>query len=269
MRDPSGSSVRLSLKRITKSVLRAAGYELRRTAEVPPYEPGIRHAEVCPNATYSPWLADQEFQTVYERIRNNTLVDRYRCYELWQLIAESAKLSTGDVIEVGVWRGGTGALLARKCQLAGLDSAVYLCDTFSGVVKAGAQDGAYTGGEHADTSKTIVLELCRALSLDRVRILEGIFPDQTSREVSTQQFRFCHIDVDVYHSAKQISDWVWPRLVPGGMIIYDDYGFHDCAGITRLVNEERIEKDRLVIHNLNGHAVVIKIGNSVRCEDTE
>ena len=73
--------------------------------ELAPRAPDIRHAEVFPNATYSPWLADNEFQTSYERIRGNTLVDRYRCYELWQLIAETAKLKAGGVIEVGVWRG--------------------------------------------------------------------------------------------------------------------------------------------------------------------
>lgn len=247
------------MKRMAKSVIRAAGYELRRRGEVPPYDPDIRHADVSPNATYSPWLADLEFQEVYERIRAFTLVDRYRCYELWQLIAEAAKLPKGDVIEVGVWRGGTGALMGRKCQLAGLDTRLYLCDTFQGVVKAGAQDGAYRGGEHADTNKAMVLDLCRCWDLDRVHILEGIFPDQTGHEVSTRDFRFCHIDVDVYKSAKDVVDWIWPRLVPGGLIVYDDYGFHDCVGITRLVNEERLKKDRLVIHNLNGHGVVIKI----------
>ncbi|HTP32842.1 MAG TPA: TylF/MycF/NovP-related O-methyltransferase [Candidatus Acidoferrales bacterium] len=265
MHDPSGTAG-FSLKHLAKSVIRSAGYELRRTAELPAHAPDIRHAEVSPNATYSPWLADEEFQKVYEGIRGNTLVDRYRCYELWQLIAETAKLESGDVLEVGVWRGGTGVLMAQKCRLGGLDNMIYLCDTFRGVVKAGAQDGAYAGGEHADTNKAIVLELCRKWSLDRVRILEGIFPDQTAHEISDRRFRLCHIDVDVYQSAKDIADWVWPRLVSGGMVVYDDYGFHDCTGITRFVNEERLKPDRLVIHNLNGHAVVIKLGDGATPE---
>jgi O-methyltransferase len=76
------------------------------------------------------------------------------------------------------------------------------------------------------------------------------------------QFRLCHVDVDVYESAKAIAEWIWPRLVMGGIIVYDDYGFHDCTGITRFVNEERLKSDRVVIHNLNGHALVIKIRDS-------
>jgi O-methyltransferase len=251
---------------MTKSAIRAAGYELRRTAELPRRAPGIPHAEVFPDATYSPWLADEEFRKIDERIRKNTLVDKYRCYELWHLVGETAKLKGGDILEVGVWRGGTGALLAKKCQLLGLDATVYLCDTFRGVVKAGSDDGTYVGGEHADTSKGTVLELCKSLKLDNVRVLSGIFPDDTGPQV-TGQIRFCHIDVDVYESARAIAEWVWPRLVTGGIIVYDDYGFHDCTGITRFVNEECAKSDRLVLHNLNGHGVVIKIGDAAALKE--
>jgi O-methyltransferase len=242
-----------------KSSLHAAGYELRRTAELPPRSPDIRHAEVFPAATYSPWLADEEFKQVFEAVRNNTLVDRYRCYELWQLVSESSKLERGDLIEVGVWRGGSGALIAKKCQLAGIGDMVYLCDTFQGVVKAGTRDTAYRGGEHSDTSRAAVEALCSHLQLDRVCILEGIFPEQCGHLVEDHRFRLCHIDVDVYDSAKDIAEWVWPRLVPGGIIVYDDYGFYSCSGVTQFVNQERSQPDRLVLHNLNGHAVVIKL----------
>jgi O-methyltransferase len=54
-------------------------------------------------------------------------------------------------------------------------------------------------------------------------------------------------------------EWLWPKLVPGGIVVFDDYGFQFCDGVTQLVNEERIKKDRIVIHNLNGHAILIKI----------
>jgi len=251
--------MRDSIKRIAKAVMKASGYEVRGTKELPPRAPDIRHAEIFPTATYCPWLADEEFNRVYEAVRNHTLVDRYRCYELWQLVAEAAKLPAGDVIEIGVWRGGTGALVARKCQIDGIHDTVYLCDTFQGVVKAGPQDVTYVGGEHADTAKGVVTALCDSLKLDRIRILQGIFPEDSGVMVCDRSFRLCHIDVDAYQSAKDIAEWIWPRLVPGGIVVYDDYGFYSCVGITRFVNEERAKPDRMVIHNLNGHALVFKI----------
>ena len=248
-----------NIRHLAKSAVRAMGWEVRRRAELPVHAAGIRHAEVFPAATYSPWLADQGFQRVYQIVRDNTLVDIYRCYELWQLVAEAAKLPTGDLIEIGVWRGGTGALIAKRSQLLALAAKVFLCDTFQGVVKSGSRDSAYVGGEHADTNRAVVASLARSLNLNQVEILEGIFPDQTGDALRERTFRFCHIDVDVYDSAKDIVGWIWPRLVPGGLVVYDDYGFHSCVGITRFVNEERSQPDRIVVHNLNGHAIVMKV----------
>lgn len=259
MNHRNGHPLKYRLKERVKKFVNAAGYEVRRTGELPPRFPGIRHADIFPLATYCPWLADEEFESVYEVIKPNTLVDRYRCYELWQLVAEAGKLERGDLIEIGVWRGGTGALITRKCQLAGIQDTVYLCDTFKGVVKAGPQDEGYGGGEHADTTQEAVLRVCRTLELDRFRIVPGVFPDESGHLLSDRHFRFCHIDVDVYQSAKDIVEWIWPRLVRGGIIVYDDYGFYACGGITQFVNEERRKTDRIITYNLNGHAVVIKI----------
>jgi O-methyltransferase len=246
------------LKQTATKTFRRAGFEIRSTKEMRPYEPDIRHEEIFPEATYSPWLSDAEFNGVYATVREKTLVDRYRCYELWELVGEVAKLPEGDLLEVGVWRGGTGAIIAKKARLAGIQNPVYLCDTFKGVVKAGSLDAFYTGGEHADTTKEGVIDLMDRMNLEGVRVLEGIFPDDCRHLLEGRSFRFCHIDVDVYQSARDITEWIWPRLVPHGAIVYDDYGFRSCIGVTRFVNEERSSPDRMVIHNLNGHAIVVK-----------
>lgn len=219
----------------------------------------LPHSVVRPVATYSPWRADHEFQAAFESVRPNTLVDVYRCFDLWQLVAEAGKLPAGDIIEVGVWRGGTGCLMAQRAKLAGIQSIIYLCDTFQGVVKAGASDRHYAGGEHADTSEAMVTGLAKHLDLDNIQILCGTFPDETSHLVADASFRLCHIDVDVYESGRDILAWVWPRLVRGGIVVFDDYGCLSTGGITQLVNEERSRTDRLMLHNLNGHAVLIKL----------
>ena len=51
----------------------------------------------------------------------------------------------------------------------------------------------------------------------------------TGASLATKRFRFCDIDVDVFQSAKDILDWIWPRMVIGGVVVYDDYGFKGCA----------------------------------------
>ncbi len=222
---------------------------------------GNDHELIIPLATFAPWNSDNSFQDTYKKVSKHTLVDKYRCYELWSLIEQSAKLSEGSIIEIGVWRGGTGAIIAKGALECGLECPVYLCDTFNGIVKAGAKDPSYLDGDLNDTSKEIAADLIfNQMGLNNVQILEGIFPDETAQGLAGEKFRFAHIDVDVYNSAKGIADWIWDKMIIGGIIVYDDYGFYPTPGITRFVDEQRSYKDRLVLHNLNGHGIVVKLG---------
>ena len=246
------------LKRAVRAGLSHFGLDVYRV-RVPPkaHAFDIPHEIIQPTATYAPWLADPSFMAVYDAIRKNTLVDIYRCYELWILAGRLAHLP-GDVIEIGVWRGGTGALIAHKVQSVTPDRTVYLCDTFTGVVGVGPRDTRYKGGEHAETSIDVVRELITRMGLNNTRILAGIFPQETGAQVTSERLALIHIDVDVHDSAKWCFEWGWPRIVPGGAIVFDDYGFHGCEGVTRMVNDI-CEPDAAIIYNLNGHAIVIKV----------
>jgi O-methyltransferase len=250
-------ALNLLLKSTLKNLARSYGVHVRYMPRL--LKKGPDYEVVLPNATYSPWNLDEEFNAAYSKIRDATLVDKYRCFELWGLVEQCAKLEAGALLEVGVWRGGTTALIGTRARKLGLRDKVYACDTFSGVVKAGVEDPNYVGGEHADTSRRSVEDLFyRTLILDNIEILTGVFPEETGAQIENVTFRFCHIDVDVYQSAKDVTDWVWARLVPGGMIVYDDYGGDTTPGIARYVNEQLPLKDRIVLSNLNGHAIVIK-----------
>jgi len=218
-----------------------------------PGAPDILHSRLLPNATYSPWLSDAAFLACYEAIKHHTLVDIYRCYELWLIGTQLVRVE-GDCLEVGVWRGGTGCLLAKSVESSG--KTVVLADTFSGVVKAGMRDTAYVGGEHADASEEDVLALARRLSVGNILTLKGVFPDATG-SAAPNRIALLHCDVDVYASARDLVDWTIPRLTPGALMLFDDYGFGDCEGVTRLVNELRAGGQFLFFYNLNGHAILI------------
>ena len=139
----------------------------------------------------------------------------------------------GDVLEVGVWRGGTGVLLAERSRQLGLDATVILADTFEGVVGAGDQDPWYEGGEHADTS---------------VEVVESLK---------------AHIDVDVYSSALSTLKWAWPRLGVGGLVIFDDFGSYECEGIATLGMQLMSAAGSVLrgVTNLNGHLTVVKVAD--------
>jgi len=209
------------------------------------------------NYTYAPWLSDSEFSNLYNKIEKYTLLGKIKSYVLWELVKETNGLR-GSMLEVGVWKGGSGALIGKQAE-HGVDSGfLYLCDTFTGVVKTGEKDTFYKGGEHADTTIEIVEKLFNSLKIKNMKILKGIFPDETGHMINDTEFKFCHIDVDVYQSTKDIFEWIWPRMVVGGIILIDDYGFYNCDGVTKFVNEEKMKPDRIVVNNWAGQAIIIK-----------
>lgn len=236
---------------------------LRRFARLQGPQTRYSHELIVPmTSTYSPWHDDMAFREVYDAIALHTFVDQYKCYELWEQLGQLSHVP-GGVLEVGVWRGGTGSLIARAARHHGLDAAVVLCDTFAGVAKAGADDPWYKGGEHQDTSPTVVEDLARRLGV-QVEILEGVFPEDTGVRIEHRTFRMVHIDVDVYESARSVLAWAWPRLSVGGVVVWDDYGAFECEGVATLGRElfaAKMPAGRLV-HNLNGHLMLFKLADA-------
>jgi hypothetical protein len=85
------------MKRAVRAALYKLGYELSRIPADGPTTPG--YSDVRPLANYSPWLEDREFLRVYNLIKSNTLVDSYRCWELWKLAHQVSDF--GVFLEVG------------------------------------------------------------------------------------------------------------------------------------------------------------------------
>lgn len=201
----------------------------------------------------APWIDDAEFSKLYEAIHDNTLVDRNRCYALY-LVSKQVKDVPGDVLEVGTWRGGTAGILTS--QLPGKQ--IYIADTFTGVVKSSDWEH-YKDKAHDDTSRDIVEGLLEKLKVDNFTILEGIFPEETGEQLVADKLSLVYLDVDVYQSTKDAFNFVWGRLSPGGIVVFDDYGMISaCEGIKRFVDEVSGDADKVFLQNLNGQAYIIK-----------
>ena len=132
-------------------------------------------------------------------------------------------------------------------------------------LRAGPRDTYYTGGEHANTSAGEVRDLLDRLDLTEVQLLVGVFPEETAGPVENRRFALCHIDVDVYQSAKDAFCWAWPRMVPGGIVVFDDYGFYGCEGVTAFVEELAAEVEQpdgrfVVIPSLSCQSILVRTG---------
>lgn len=190
--------------------------------------------------TNRPVWNDPELLTTLESIQGIAHLDGNRLFQLWHLISMAPE--GGSLIEVGVWRGGSGAVIARKAQKSHPGATVYLCDTFTGLPNVDPQlDPFLREHQGDDTSAKMVNALMISLELENVRIIPGVFPGSFTDPVDA--FSFAHIDVDVYRSCRETFEWIWPKLLPGGIVVFDDYGYSGTPGMTLCINEI-IEKRR-------------------------
>jgi O-methyltransferase len=205
---------------------------------------------------YAPWVTDEQFKFIYYLIKDYSLLDLYRLYDLYSLAKQSHKID-GCILEVGVANGGSGALLSFIAKEQ--NKTCYLADTWKGVVKVSDKDTSYSGGEFDYAETEIVNHLLSCLNTTaNTQLLIGVFPDDTAEQI-IDKVSFIHIDVDTYISCKDTVEWLIPKLSIGGIVVFDDYGFLGLEGVTRYVNEFSEDPRFIYNYNLNGHATLVKI----------
>lgn len=208
---------------------------------------------------FSPWLMDGAFRQLLARAAPYTLVSADRCYVLYTLASQALHLH-GDIWECGVYKGGTALLLAQAiAQGAGTPARpqLHLFDTFTGLPPTDTQRDLLHAGAFADTTLDAVTRLLE--EYDFVSYHRGTMPG-TFEELEAATISFAHVDVDIYDSVLACCAFIYPRLVAGAVMVFDDYGFPSCPGARRAVDEFFADKPErpLVLHS--GQAVVFALG---------
>jgi O-methyltransferase len=206
---------------------------------------------------YSPWEGEQAFEGIYRQLQSLTLVSRERCYMLWKTLQQSVHLQ-GDFVECGVFRGGTALLAAQTLQEhIREERRFHLFDSFEGMPKTTCGVDRFRSGDFSGTSVEAVGNLFAPYSF--VKFHRGFIPD-TFADLQIDQIAWAHIDVDIYQSVHDCIRYIYPRLVPGAFLIFDDYGFPSCAGARRAVDEAFATLPEAPLCLLTGQCLVVKLG---------
>jgi len=174
------------------------------------------------------WPADAETMVGLKRLDNLQF-----CVE--QILQDDIP---GDLIETGVWRGGS-AIFMRGVLKAHDDTSrvVWAADSFQGLPKARPgvwRDDELGGLSDFATTLAVPLEEVRAnfqrygLLDDRVRFLQGWFRD-TLPVAPIGQLAVMRLDGDMYESTMDALKALYPKLSAGGFCIVDDYYSHSGA----------------------------------------
>jgi O-methyltransferase len=206
---------------------------------------------------FSPWEGAADFVEHDRAVRKHTLVSRDRCHVLWRTLQQSLRLS-GDLVECGVFRGGTALLEART--LAAAEGAtrrqLHLFDSFQGMPEEVSSEESFRPGHLGRTSPAHVRQLLADYSFVQMHV--GFIPD-TFAGLKLEQVAWAHVDLDIYEAIRDAIAFLYPRLVPGGFLIFDDYGFPSCPGARRAVDEAFAERREVPLCLPTGQCLVVKL----------
>jgi predicted O-methyltransferase YrrM len=147
-------------------------------------------------------------------------------YIIESLVRLASKAPEGNIVEVGVYQGGTAWHLTELAKQQ--NRKIYLYDTFSGIPFKGDLD-YHQVGDFSDTSFEKVRD-----ALPYATVVEGIFPDSA---VEMDNIAFVHLDCDQYQSVIDSIAYLKPKMVKGGIIWFDDaIGDHNYVGTPGQVN---------------------------------
>ena len=144
-------------------------------------------------------------------------------------IATSIKAAniSGDIVECGVYNGGSAALLAAV--FADTDKRIWLYDSFKGMPPAvayndGQEAEKYTGQCVGSLDKVREVFAKVKVAADKAVIMEGWFKDTFKHPLRPDKVAILHIDCDWYASVLCSLHKFYCMVEPGGAIILDDFG---------------------------------------------
>jgi hypothetical protein len=162
----------------------------------------------------------------------------------------------GELAECGVWEGASLIPIALFLRQRGIRKHIYGFDSFCGFDNSiekdlqlgGADDPNKRVGGFSNTSLNLVQrKLKRFDLLNMVTLHDGYFKNTLYR-VSDESFAFVHLDCDIYESYKTCLNFFYPRMVPGGIILLDEYNDPPWPGCNQAVDEFLADKrEELII----------------------
>lgn len=204
-----------------------------------------------PSLQYSDFEA---YQTeILARVRPYTMTSPERIKALIDAVTYLNKYEIeGDLVECGVWKGGSSmAMLLAMKQDGLLSRDVYLYDTFEGMTAPKEMDMAVTGKSASDyleqedkltsvvwaySGLDEVKQNVRSVEYpdEKIQFIKGPVEDTLLKHIP-ERIAFLRLDTDWYESTKIELEVLFPKLVPGGIMIIDDYGHWE--GCKKAVDE--------------------------------
>ena len=185
---------------------------------------------------------EPEFIKMYQRCKNYTMTSIERMYSLYKAVEYVVKFDIpGDIVECGVWRGGSSMLCALALmKMKEKNKSIYLYDTYEGMSRPTKKDITFEGesamskwkclknGEVNKWAYSSIEEVKSNMysthfNRNRLTFVQGKVEDTIPVEMPLQ-ISILRLDTDWYESTYHELVHLFPRLSVKGVLIIDDYG---------------------------------------------
>jgi O-methyltransferase len=182
---------------------------------------------------------------LFRKYKDSTMINARAYVENLALLSLALKaLPAGAIVECGTWKGG---MAAGMIEIGGSNRRYFFFDSFSGLPPARDIDGPEARRWQSDTASPRFNDNCSAtvdefeatlrktnISHELYVVKKGFF-EQTFPSFESPPIAVLRLDADWYDSTLICLEKFWDRVIPGGLILIDDYYMWD--GCSRAVHD--------------------------------
>lgn len=213
------------------------------------------------------WLVDRSWMAPYAKYLEVDRVGRHpatrildRRFTLINL-AKSVRRLRGSTAECGVFRGVSSAMICKALEGAYQEGENhYGFDSFAGLPEPTGRDHEAPKvhvWEAGDLSASLEETRKSLTDFPQCRLIQGWIPACFAGLENTR-FRLVHIDVDLDVPTQDCLKFFYPRMVDGGILVFDDYGFASCPGARKAIDEFFQSRPEPVYELASGQAFAVK-----------
>lgn len=175
--------------------------------------------------------------------------------------AQQALHKDGDFVECGVLTGLSFGVVTSYLDWPQVPKRLYLYDTFNGIPPSHNSEGRsnqYFEIRNAEDPDSVFNEAqARFAGLPNVELVKGIVPD-TFATVCPEKISFLHIDMNSAASEIAALNALWDRVVPGGLIVFDDYGWSMYGAQKKAEDAFAAERGHSILELPTGQGLLLK-----------
>lgn len=165
----------------------------------------------------------------------------------------------GDFVECGVNKGAIARMLINYVQFDNyIDKTFYLLDTYEGIDTSQLSDKELEYNRHKTKYLDTYDEVLNTFKeFDNVKIIKGLVPVSLS-QVKSKKVAFLSLDMNVAEPEIAAAEFFWEKMVSGGVILLDDYGWKGHSTQKYAFDNFSKEKGVPLLCMPTGQGVIIK-----------